>query len=96
MTQVSCERHGLQGLGIVCIHVALAIDAHEQVGFFWDNDAETGRPSAWCAACESALLKLGGGPIEDWARQADFKILCACCWDEAKEILYEAPRRRKL
>ena len=82
-----CVRHGKQGFGIVCIHVALAIDSGEKVGFFWSPDPEMARPFAWCAACETYLDE-HGGDVEQLAKVAAFKIICAKCWDEAKSILY--------
>lgn len=86
--EVQCAAHGRQGIGLACTHVAHAIDSGEQVGFFWGDDTDTARPDAWCAACERALLPLNGASSDDWFRRADFKILCAGCWDEAKRVLY--------
>jgi hypothetical protein len=86
-----CVRHGKQGFGIVCIHVAKAIDSAEQVGFFWSPDPGMARPFAWCAACEQDL-KQNGGEVHKLANIAEFKLICAKCWDEAKAILYDQQR----
>lgn len=86
--EVECRAHGRQGIGLACTHVAHAIDSGEQVGFFWGDDVDTARPDAWCAACERALVALNGASSDDWFQRADFKILCAGCWDEAKRVLY--------
>ena len=87
MQHVECRRHGKQAIGLVCTHVAHAIAVGTRVGFFWGDDTDTGRPDAWCAACENALRAvtddLGG---EQWFRAAEFKILCVGCWDEAKLV----------
>lgn len=83
-----CPRHGRQGIGLVCTHVAHAIDSDARVGFFWGDDTDTARPDAWCLACESALVALAGASSEGWFRDAQFKILCAACWDEAKRQLH--------
>lgn len=87
----NCPRHGSQGIGLVCIHVARAIDSRASVGFFWGDDTDLARPDAWCADCEQALIALNGASSADWFKAADFKILCAACWDEAKKILYDSP-----
>lgn len=84
---VHCTAHGKQGIGLVCTHVAHAIDSGERVGFYWGDDTDTARPDAWCAACEEALIALEGADADDWFLRADFKILCAACWDEAKRVL---------
>ena len=89
----TCSRHGAQGIGLVCTHVAHAIDSGEQVGFFWGDDTDTARPDAWCVQCERALIALDGASSEQWFLEAEFKILCAACWDEAKERLYQRSRQ---
>ena len=81
-----CHRHGSQGIGLVCTHIAHAIDSNAQVGFFWGDDTDTARPDAWCSECEKALVALKGASSEDWFKEAEFKILCAGCWDEAKAV----------
>ena len=81
-----CVEHGRQGFGIVCIHVAQAVDSGEQVGFFWSPDPEMARPFAWCAACETYLTE-NGGDVKRMAKSAKFRIICAMCWDEAKAVL---------
>lgn len=76
----------------MCVHAATAIDSREPVGFFVGDDTDTGRPDAWCLACERALRALNGASSAQWFRDADFKILCVACWDEGKRVLHdEAP-----
>lgn len=84
----NCSKHGRQGIGLACTHVAHAIDSGEKVGFFWHDAGDTGRPDAWCSSCEASLV--AQGDTEEWYEKADFKILCACCWDEAKARIYGA------
>lgn len=79
---VNCCKHGRQGIGLACTHIAHAIDAGEKVGFFWQDVGDTGRPDAWCRTCEDLLVQ--HGDTQEWYEQADFKILCTGCWDEAK------------
>ena len=83
---VACERHGSQGIGLVCEHIARAVDRGERVGFFWGDDTDMARPDAWCSTYERALVSLGGASTEQWFIDARFKIFCASCWDEAKAI----------
>jgi hypothetical protein len=90
MTKTSnCPKHGQQGIGLVCTHVAHAIDSGERVGFFWGDDTDTARPDAWCGACERKLVALNGAASDRWFTDAGFKILCAACWDEARRVLYD-------
>jgi hypothetical protein len=89
--QVTCPEHGRQGIGLVCTHVAHTIDSGEQVGFFWGDDTDTGRPDAWCRACEQALVAIPEGQsTEKWFLACDYKVLCAACWDLAKRRLYQS------
>ena len=84
----NCQIHGRQGIGLVCTHVAHAIDSGADVGFFWGDDVDTARPDAWCRDCEIKLRALNGASSEQWFLDGDFKILCAGCWDEAKLRLF--------
>jgi len=86
--QVTCDKHGTNDLAIACIHVCLAIDSGEQVGFHWDTNTDGPRPDAWCHACE--LWRVGhlDAAAKDWMKAANFQFLCIRCWDEAKQSLY--------
>ncbi|HMG12464.1 MAG TPA: hypothetical protein VK571_04785 [Gemmatimonadaceae bacterium] len=66
------------------------MDTGVHVGFFWGDDVDIARPDAWCRACEAALVALDGRSSEGWFVDAQFKILCAACWDEAKRQLYQS------
>ncbi len=74
-------------MGFACVHVARAIDTGEQVGFFWCDDPEMARPWAWCAACERHFVTTNSN-WKELASVAEFKLLCAGCWDEAKRVLF--------
>ena len=87
--EVICKQHGRQGIGLVCTHIAHAIASGESVGFFWDDNTDTGRPDAWCNVCEQTLLAVPKGQsTEQWFLSCDFKVLCVQCWDQAKSIQY--------
>lgn len=74
-----CEKHGTQGIGLVCRHI---LQAKDPVGFFWSDDSDQARPDAWCNDCEEKLVKEEFS--EAWFEQAGFQAICALCWDEAK------------
>ena len=86
MKKINCHRHGAQGFGLVCTHVAHAIDKNQQVGFFWGDDIDLARPDAWCKSCEKRLIALKGASSEQWFIECEYKMLCAKCWDEAKLV----------
>ena len=91
--EVDCPQHGRQRIGLVCTHIAHAVDSGELVGFFWGDDTDTGRPDAWCWTCEQRLLAVPAGEsTEAWFLACENKILCVACWDVAKHRLYELPR----
>jgi hypothetical protein len=92
-SETECPRHGRAGIGLVCEHIAFAVDRGEQVGFFWGDETDTARPDAWCLACEQKLLALNGASSDQWFRDARFKIFCAECWDEAKRVCLGLPDR---
>ncbi len=86
MREVECGLHGKQGIGLVCIHIALAVDGEERVGFYVGAQGNTGRPDAWCAACEQKLVALKGAQCDQWALEAKFKVFCVLCWDDASRV----------
>jgi hypothetical protein len=94
VSSVDCPTHGRQLIGLVCTHVAHAIDSGADVGFFVGDDVDTARPDAWCRECEHKLVALDGASSEQWFVDAQFKVLCASCWDEAKHRLLRADRAR--
>ena len=46
--QLDCAKHGRQQFALACIHVAIAVDSKEQLGFYWGDQINMGRPDAWC------------------------------------------------
>ena len=84
--QTLCPIHGREGIGLVCEHIALAVDRAKKVGFYWGEESDTARPDAWCSDCENSLISLNGASSDQWFMAANFKIFCAKCWDEAKRV----------
>ncbi|KQB38309.1 hypothetical protein RC62_1663 [Flavobacterium aquidurense] len=71
-------------MSFACIHIAMSIDPKEKVGFFYSEAEEDLPQIAWCAECEQWLLDNGEEWTDVFQTKADFKILCADCFDEAK------------
>lgn len=86
--KISRCKHGEQEFAIACVHVCRAIDSGDLVGFYWASDVDGPRPDAWCQACERWSIDHPNATIEEWMKVADFKFVCVCCWDEAKQLLY--------
>ena len=83
---VTCVHHGCCGIGLVCTHVAHAIDRGELVGFCWGAQTDLAQPDAWCDECNEKRKNPGTKTEEEWFREAEFKVLCEHCWDEAKHV----------
>ena len=86
MKVTTCPNHGEQGVGLVCKHIAYAVDESRRVGFFWGDEIDTARPDGWCAQCERDLQLFGPERSDEWFVAAEFKIFCAKCWDEANAV----------
>jgi hypothetical protein len=63
-SQTLCPVHGREGIGLVCEHIAFAVERGERVGFYRGDDTDTARPDAWCRECEAALRALDGASSE--------------------------------
>jgi hypothetical protein len=87
MSKVNCSQHGLPGTAFVCVHVAVAIDTGEPVGFYFD---ESEAPQlAWCHACEQVRLQTNKiNPNVNWAADVEFKSVCEQCYQLAKARLF--------
>nr|WP_294781167.1 hypothetical protein [uncultured Flavobacterium sp.] len=82
--EIICDIHGSKEMAFSCIHIAMAIDQKEKVGFYY-SEAEGDLPQiAWCNSCEQYLLNNGEEWTETFQSLADFKMLCSDCFDEAK------------
>jgi hypothetical protein len=81
---VLCKIHGSKEMSFSCIHIAMAIDTKEKVGFFYSEPEEDLPQIAWCGACEEWLLDNGEEWTDVFKTNADFKTLCSDCFEEAK------------
>lgn len=78
--KVKCDEHGLSYATFVCQHLARG----SSLGFFSNADPDDPRPDAWCAQCD-AVMMADGGWNEENEKFADITLLCASCYDKAKE-----------
>ncbi len=46
--KVLCDIHGSKEMSFSCIHIAMAIDSKEKVGFFYSEAEEDLPQIAWC------------------------------------------------
>lgn len=84
--KVECGIHGSKDMSFSCIHIAMAIDKKEKVGFFYSEAEEDLPQIAWCTSCEQYLLDNGEEWNDAFQELADFKMLCSDCFDEARNI----------
>lgn len=82
--KVLCEIHGSKEMTFACIHIAMAIDSKEKVGFYYSEVKEDLPQIAWCGECEQWLLDNGEEWTSVFQAKADFKMLCLDCFDEVK------------
>jgi hypothetical protein len=88
---VKCDRHGVQEETFVCQHVVETLRDKRPCGFFWAQPAEKTRPDAWCSACNARVRASGGEWSSEALKEADVKLLCGACYDEAAVINGVAP-----
>jgi hypothetical protein len=90
---VECSDHGPQPETFVCKHIVeTLVDGHPR-GFWWSAESSGSRPDAWCSECEHSLRDTGGQWTGDNEELAGVSLLCAKCYDLAKELNF-APSRR--
>lgn len=84
---ITCSLHGTQEMSLICTHLAHSLLDKTKVGFHEYDTGDMGRPDACCDACDERLdLALTHEEQQQWFLNCDYKILCAGCWDEAKDL----------
>ncbi len=82
---IECSIHGQQAMALLCTHLAHSLHHRNPVGFFEYDTGDTGRPDAWCNACEEAWNHTQTeSDREQWFINCQHKLVCVGCWDEAK------------
>ena len=78
--QTTCERHGTQPYALICAHLA----QNSNLSYYLVEE-EPGEPAqAWCQACDT-VLEAECGWTDHADEQADWKLFCRMCFDEALE-----------
>ena len=93
---VDCGIHGRQRMTIACTHIAHGLLDGTTPGFVIAPEGDEPLPNAWCDECEIMVDCLGGDWSEEASERAEFKILCAACYGEAKGIAISANRFRNI
>lgn len=83
---VECVTHGAQPATYVCRHVVETLRDGRARGFWCAHDPGNPRPDAWCSDCEARLQQTGGEWNEENGSMAGVTLLCAACYDRAREI----------
>jgi hypothetical protein len=78
--KVECDEHGLSYATFVCQHLAHG----SGLGFFYNSGSDDLHPDAWCAKCDDVMMAAGGWNEEN-EESAGITLLCAKCYDKAKE-----------
>ena len=78
--KISCATHGSSDRAFVCHHVLSGV----RLGFFFADDPGNPRPDAWCGLCEEKRQETGEWNDESEAF-AQVKMICAGCYDAAKQ-----------
>jgi hypothetical protein len=78
---VECDLHGESYATFVCRHLAFGVNR----GFYCADDDNDLRPDAWCMKCDELLMANGGEWNDEIEEYAEITLLCAHCYDRAKE-----------
>ncbi|WP_032096973.1 MULTISPECIES: hypothetical protein [unclassified Alteromonas] len=84
---VNCCKHGEQQATFVCQHLMDSMTTKNKVGYNSAPESDDNkRPDAWCNQCEVKRLECGGDWNEESEAFANIKLVCGCCYDQAKVI----------
>ena len=86
MSKIHCCDHGEQDETFVCQHIVQSLTEGTPKGFWWAAESDQHRPDAWCTLCEELVLKAGGEWTESVLSFAQVRLLCAKCYDDAKDM----------
>jgi len=93
---IECGLHGRQPISFVCNHIAHGLLDGSTPGFVIAPENGEALPLAWCDQCETMVDLLGGNWSEEASRRAEFKLLCAECYAEAKGLAVAAGQFRNI
>ena len=75
---IHCVRHGVTPCCLICRHLGEG----SGLGYFAIKPEAEEAAQAWCAACDT-VLEAERGWSDRADAQADWKLYCTGCWDEA-------------
>ncbi len=93
---IECAIHGRRTIALACTHIAQGLLEETTPGFVIAPQTDGPDDFAWCDECETMVEGLGGDWNEDASDRADFKLLCADCYAEAKGLAVVAGRFRNI
>ena len=93
---IDCGIHGRQQIAFTCTHIAHGLLDGTTPGFVIAPDGDEALPMAWCDLCEVMVVELGGNWSEEASERAEWKMLCAGCYTEAKGLAVVANRFRNI
>jgi hypothetical protein len=94
---VNCGIHGPQPFSFVCTHIAHGLLGETSPGFIYTPDPNEDYPVAWCEGCEMVFSAMSDNWITEFEKQqADYKLLCALCYQEARDLAVGGDRLRVL
>lgn len=86
---IDCSEHGQQEETFVCQHIVQSLEDEQPRGFHWSSEDNTSRPDAWCHECSDQTKTIDGEWTEENMEFANVQLLCALCYDRAKEINFK-------
>ena len=92
--QIDCGTHGMQPLTFACIHICEGLISGTTPGFVCYPELGEAYPMSWCEGCETTTEALGDRWSEEASTRAQFKMLCARCYLEARDLARDADRLR--
>src|SRR5690554_7514532 len=93
VSQVDCPKHGKQDETFVCQHIVQGLREGRPYGFFYPASSDEKRPNAWCTVCNELVAEENGEWTDQILEVAQVKLLCALCYDRAKEMNLEGGRK---
>src|SRR5690606_17547740 len=90
---IYCPKHGKQDETFVCQHIVQGLREGRPYGFFYPASSDEKRPNAWCTVCNELVAEEDGAWTDQILEVAQVKVLCALCYDRAKEMNLEGGRK---
>lgn len=85
---IECYEHGRQEEAFVCQHIIQTLKDGKPRGFLWSSEQDVQRPDAWCHECNEKVRATDWEWTEENERFANIQIICAECYDKAKELSF--------